>query len=180
MNWGVLLVIGGGFAMANASDLSGFSSWFASGLQRAVENLPTYAIAIIVSILAALFTEICSNTAATALFVPLLAELREVFRKISMLFLQWHFLTYQNHNSTRLCINPLYLLLPATLACSLSFMLPGKAVQFLLLSDLDFKISGDTTKRNSIWKWKDHCSRYDKIWGRGKPDRNLCRKCNVE
>ena len=79
MNWGVLLVIGGGFAMANASDLSGFSSWFASGLQRAVENLPTYAIAIIVSILAALFTEICSNTAATALFVPLLAELRIVF-----------------------------------------------------------------------------------------------------
>ena len=79
MNWGVLLVIGGGFAMANASDLSGFSSWFASGLQRAVENLPTYAIAIIVSILAALFTEICSNTAATALFVPLLAELRTVF-----------------------------------------------------------------------------------------------------
>ena len=79
MNWGVLLVIGGGFAMANASDLSGFSSWFASGLQRAVENLPTYAIAIIVSLLAALFTEICSNTAATALFVPLLAELRTVF-----------------------------------------------------------------------------------------------------
>ena len=114
--------------MANASDLSGFSSWFASGLQRAVENLPTYAIAIIVSILAALFTEICSNTAATALFVPLLAELREVFRKISMLFLQQHFLTYQNHHSTRLCINPLYLLLPATLACSLSFMLPGKGL----------------------------------------------------
>ena len=54
------------------------------------------------TILAALFTEICSNTAATALLVPLLAEL-----------------------STRLCLHPLYLLLPATLACSLSFMLPG-------------------------------------------------------
>ena len=88
MNWGVLLVIGGGFAMANASDLSGFSSWFASGLQRAVENLPTYAIAIIVSILAALFTEICSNTAATALFVPLLAELRKVFRVFPIVCLQ--------------------------------------------------------------------------------------------
>ena len=81
---------------------SGFSSWFAAGLETMVGDLPEYAIAIIVTILAALFTEICSNTAATALLVPLLASL-----------------------SQRLCMHPLYLLLPATLACSLSFMLPG-------------------------------------------------------
>merc|ERR1711935_363816 len=102
MNWGVLLIIGGGYAMADASDLSGFSSWFAAGLETMVGDLPEYAIAIIVTILAALFTEICSNTAATALLVPLLASL-----------------------SQRLCMHPLYLLLPATLACSLSFMLPA-------------------------------------------------------
>ena len=59
-------------------------------------------MALIVTIVAALFTEICSNTAAAALLVPILAEL-----------------------TTRLCVNPLYLLLPVTLACSLAFMLPG-------------------------------------------------------
>ena len=51
---------------------------------------------------AALLTEICSITASAALLLPLLAEL-----------------------ATQLCIHPLYILLPATLACSLSFMLPA-------------------------------------------------------
>ena len=89
---------------------SGFSSWFAAGLESMVGDLPVYAVSIIVTILAALFTEICSNTAATALLVPLLAEL-----------------------ATRLCVHPIYLLLPATLACSLSFMLPGWFSVVLLL-----------------------------------------------
>ena len=54
----------------------------------------------------------------------------------------------KTHKSTRLCINPLYLLLPATLACSLSFMLPGKTIQFLQLSDLNLKLAA--TPPNAI------------------------------
>ena len=80
----------------------GFSTWIAILLEQWVNGLDPWIIALVVSIVAALFTEICSNTAAASLFVPILSAL-----------------------AGQLCINPLYLMLPATLACSLSFMLPG-------------------------------------------------------
>ena len=63
---------------------------------------PRWAIALMTTTFAALLTEICSITASAALLLPLLSEL-----------------------ATQLCIHPLYILLPATLACSLSFMLPA-------------------------------------------------------
>ena len=67
-----------------------------------VRGWPRWAIALMTTTFAALLTEICSITASAALLLPLLAEL-----------------------ATQLCIHPLYILLPATLACSLSFMLPA-------------------------------------------------------
>ena len=102
MPWGVLLLIGAGFAMADGSDASGFSTWVARILANLVGSLEEWAITLVVTIVVALFTEICSNTAASSLFIPILGALAK-----------------------ELCIHPLKLLLPAVLACSLSFMLPG-------------------------------------------------------
>ena len=103
MHWGILLLIGAGFAMADGSDASGFSTWVAKILADLVGDLEKWAIVLVVTIVAALFTEICSNTAAASLFIPILGALAK-----------------------ELCLHPLSLLMPAVLACSLSFMLPGK------------------------------------------------------
>jgi len=102
MPWGVLLLIGAGFAMADGSDVSGFSTWVARILANLVGGLENWAIILVVTIVVAFFTEICSNTAASSLFIPILGALAK-----------------------ELCVHPLSLLLPAVLACSLSFMLPG-------------------------------------------------------
>ena len=39
MNWSVLIVIGGGFAMADCSDISGFSAFVASGIEKSIQGL---------------------------------------------------------------------------------------------------------------------------------------------
>ena len=100
--WGVLVLIGGGFALAEASsdDWSGFSSWCADKL-TVLEALPTWVICLIVSTASIFLTEITSNTATAALFIPILCQL-----------------------SVALEVNPYYLTVPATMGCSLAFMLP--------------------------------------------------------
>ena len=101
IKWGVLMVNGGGFAIAEASDKSGFSFWFAKQLQG-LASLEPWVIALSITAIAAFFTEVCSNTAASALFCPLLAEL-----------------------AIELKIEPIYLMMPAITACSFAFMLPS-------------------------------------------------------
>ncbi|CBY39692.1 unnamed protein product [Oikopleura dioica] len=75
MPWGVLLLIGAGFAMADGSDVSGFSTWVARILANLVGGLENWAIILVVTIVVAFFTEICSNTAASSLFIPILGAL---------------------------------------------------------------------------------------------------------
>ena len=101
IKWGVLMVNGGGFAIAEASDKSGFSFWFARQLEG-LSSLEPWIIALCVTAIAAFFTEVCSNTAASALFCPLLAGL-----------------------AIELEIEPIYLMMPAVTACSFAFMLPS-------------------------------------------------------
>ena len=103
-NWGVLLINGGGFAIAEASDQSGFSFWFAN-LLSGLGNLQPWLIAFIVTLVVTFFTEVCSNTAAAALFSPLLAGL-----------------------AIQIGIPPIYLMAPAITACSFAFMLPSGQV----------------------------------------------------
>lgn len=100
--WGVLILIGGGYAIAAASDESGFSDWVANNLAKMVEGWDAWVICLLCSVMASLFTEVTSNSAACALFVPLLNKL-----------------------ALNICVHPLYLTLPATIACSMSFMLPA-------------------------------------------------------
>uniref|UniRef100_F7CT97 Solute carrier family 13 member 2 n=1 Tax=Ornithorhynchus anatinus TaxID=9258 RepID=F7CT97_ORNAN len=100
MPWNIVFLLGGGFALAKGSEVSGLSSWLGYKLTP-LQNIPPPAIALILCLLVATFTECTSNVATTTLFLPILASL-----------------------SQAICLNPLYVMLPCTLSASLAFMLP--------------------------------------------------------
>ncbi|NXW74195.1 S13A2 protein, partial [Hirundo rustica] len=100
MPWNILFLLGGGFALAKGSEESGLSAWLGAQLTP-LESIPYPAIAFILCLLIATFTECTSNVATTTLFLPILASMAEA-----------------------ICINPLYVMLPCTLSASLAFMLP--------------------------------------------------------
>jgi len=70
--WGVLLLIGGGLALARAFDSTGLSTAVAQGLSGALETLPTWGILLVVAASVTLLSELASNTAAINILLPLL------------------------------------------------------------------------------------------------------------
>ncbi|XP_051488866.1 Na(+)/dicarboxylate cotransporter 3 isoform X2 [Apus apus] len=98
--WNIILLLGGGFAMAKGCEESGLSAWI-GGRLHPLEGVPPPVAVILVTIVIALFTEFASNTATIIIFLPVLAEL-----------------------AIRLKVNPLYLMIPGTIGCSYAFMLP--------------------------------------------------------
>ncbi|XP_041808711.1 solute carrier family 13 member 2 [Chelmon rostratus] len=100
MPWNIILLLGGGFALAEGSEVSNLSSWLGERLAP-LESIPPYAISLLLSLLVATFTECSSNTATTTLFLPILGSM-----------------------ATAIKIHPLYVMLPCTIAASLAFMLP--------------------------------------------------------
>ena len=69
--WGVLLLFGGGLSFASAVASSGLDLWFGQQVQ-AFGTLPSIALVIIVVTLILFLTEVTSNTATAATFVPIL------------------------------------------------------------------------------------------------------------
>ncbi|NXJ21678.1 S13A2 protein, partial [Dicrurus megarhynchus] len=100
MPWNIVFLLGGGFALAKGSEESGLSEWLGTKLTP-LQTIPHPAIAFLLCLLIATFTECTSNVATTTLFLPILASMAEA-----------------------ICLNPLYVMLPCTLAASLAFMLP--------------------------------------------------------
>ncbi|KAM9728079.1 solute carrier family 13 member 2 isoform 1-T2 [Menidia menidia] len=100
MPWNIILLLGGGFALAAGSEVSGLSKWLGDSLAP-LQKIPPFAISMLLSLLVATFTECSSNTATTTLFLPILASM-----------------------ATAIKIHPLYVMLPCTIAASLAFMLP--------------------------------------------------------
>ncbi|CAN9501100.1 unnamed protein product [Ophioblennius macclurei] len=100
MPWNIVLLLGGGYALAKGSEVSQLSNWLGARLAP-LESIPPAAISILLCLLVATFTECSSNTATTTLFLPILASM-----------------------ATTIGIHPLYVMLPCTIAASLAFMLP--------------------------------------------------------
>ncbi|KAG7463332.1 solute carrier family 13 member 3 [Solea senegalensis] len=98
--WNIILLLGGGFAMAKACEESGLAAWIGGHLQPLAEVPPAAAVMLITAFLAT-FTEFASNTATIIIFLPVIAEL-----------------------ANRVSVNPLYFMIPATVGCSYAFMLP--------------------------------------------------------
>jgi sodium-dependent dicarboxylate transporter 2/3/5 len=98
--WEIILLFGGGFALASGFKESGLSTWFGEQLQflRGVHPL---VLIVCISFLVTFLTEVTSNTATVETLLPILAGL-----------------------AISIETNPLLLMLPATIAGSLAFMLP--------------------------------------------------------
>jgi sodium-dependent dicarboxylate transporter 2/3/5 len=98
--WNIVLLFGGGFALASGFKVSELSVWFGNQLSFAGNYHPIIIVATICFLMTFL-TELTSNTATTEMILPILAGL-----------------------SVSIDINPLLLMLPATLSGSMAFMLP--------------------------------------------------------
>ncbi|XP_036308243.1 solute carrier family 13 member 5 isoform X2 [Pipistrellus kuhlii] len=72
--WGIVLLLGGGFALAKGCEASGLSEWMGKQMEP-LHVLPPAAISLILSLLIAVFTECTSNVATTTLFLPIFASM---------------------------------------------------------------------------------------------------------
>ncbi len=98
--WGVLLLFGGGLTLAVAVSRTGLAGWLGSSLQ-AVGTLPLLVIVILTAILIIFLTELTSNIATTATFLPVVGAI-----------------------AIEAGYDPIALAVPVTLAASCAFMLP--------------------------------------------------------
>jgi len=101
MPWEVLLLIGGGFAIAGAFQTSGLDTLIGGSLGPLLEGRSSWVMVAGVVVLMAALTEITSNTATTAVLLPVLGQA-----------------------AAAAGIPPLLFLAPATIAASAAFMLP--------------------------------------------------------
>ena len=98
--WGVLLLFGGGLSMADQIQKTGVSELLAQQLSL-LHGIPPVFILLAVTSLIIFLTEVTSNTATAAAFLPLLGPV-----------------------AVSMELSPLYLVVPAALAASFAFMLP--------------------------------------------------------
>lgn len=98
--WGILLLFGGGFAIASGIEKSGLANELVAGMEH-LKGLPTWLLVGAVGALVCLLSELGSNTAVASLALPILARSADAWG-----------------------MDPQALLVPATLAATLGFTLP--------------------------------------------------------
>jgi sodium-dependent dicarboxylate transporter 2/3/5 len=98
--WGVLLLFGGGLTLAGAVSRTGLAEWLGGSL-HAVGTLPLVVIIILAATLIIFLTELTSNIATTATFLPVVGAI-----------------------AIEAGYDPIVLAVPVTMAASCAFMLP--------------------------------------------------------
>jgi len=98
--WGLLLLFGGGIAIARAFGESGLSQALGSVL-AALASWPLLLMLVVIALCVTFLTEVTSNTATTSLLMPILAAA-----------------------ATAAAIDPRLLMVPAAISASCAFMLP--------------------------------------------------------
>lgn len=98
--WGILLLFGGGFALAMGFEVSGLSVAIGEAMAGLAGTHPIV-IMVVVCLVVTFVTELTSNTATTTLMLPILAR-----------------------TADSLGVDPLLLMIPATLSASCAFMMP--------------------------------------------------------
>ncbi len=100
LRWGIVILFGGGFALASGFVQSGLAAYLGNQL-TALKSIPPLLIVIAICAMLTFLTELTSNTATTEIFLPILAAL-----------------------AVAIGVNPLFIMIPATLSASCAFMLP--------------------------------------------------------
>lgn len=98
--WGVLILFGGGLALAKGIASSGLAAWLGEQL-KLIQGVSPLIIVIVITLFVLFLTEITSNTATATMILPILATL-----------------------SVAVEVNPLLLMVPAAMAANCAYMLP--------------------------------------------------------
>ncbi|KAL3276677.1 hypothetical protein HHI36_012047 [Cryptolaemus montrouzieri] len=98
--WGLIFLIGSGFAIADAARASNMNDYIISLLGN-TQKLHPYLIMMMGCIVASILTQLTSNVAIANITLPIMAQL-----------------------SKNIKIHPLYFMYPTSLACSFAYMLP--------------------------------------------------------
>lgn len=98
--WGILILFGGGLSLATAFKTSGVTEFIGRSVSS-FEQLPVWAMILLACSVSALVSELTSNTASTAILLPIFAAVAEGFG-----------------------ISPLLMIVPATIGASFAFMMP--------------------------------------------------------
>jgi sodium-dependent dicarboxylate transporter 2/3/5 len=72
IDWGTLLLLGGGITLADALSTTGATAWIAGVVIDSVFGVPLLAVVLVLATATVLFSELASNTAIAAIFTPLL------------------------------------------------------------------------------------------------------------
>jgi sodium-dependent dicarboxylate transporter 2/3/5 len=98
--WGVLILFGGGLSLAAAVETTGLAAWIGQSLNP-LQSLPLVVITAVVTAVVLLLTELTSNTATAAAFLPIVGAI-----------------------AVGMQVDPLLLTIPVALAASCAFMMP--------------------------------------------------------
>ena len=99
--WDMILLFGGGFALASGFKATALDKWLGTTLQAPLSEVPGWLVIAILCLTLTLLTELTSNVATVNAIIPTVVAL-----------------------AGPLGMDPRMLFVPATLACSCSFMLP--------------------------------------------------------
>jgi len=101
VDWGTLILFGGGIALSDAMFKTGLASWIASSFVGLFGNPSTFLLMIIIVFLIDFLTEVTSNTAVTGMIVPIIISI-----------------------AIKTGNNPITLSVAAAISASMAFMLP--------------------------------------------------------
>lgn len=116
--WGIILLFGGGFALAEGFTTSGLSEFIGTKFYG-IKDFSPFLITISVAFVVIFLTELTSNTAVAQMILPVMASV-----------------------SVAIGVNPLVLMITATIASSLGFMMPvGTPPNTIVFASERLKIS---------------------------------------
>lgn len=98
--WDVILLMGGGFALAEAFTVTGLTEWLASQF-GVLQGMPVFVLTLLIVVFIVFIGEMTSNAATATMFIPVMGAL-----------------------AVSMDMPPLTLMVPTVIATSLGFMLP--------------------------------------------------------